>query len=119
MELTPVHYKVLDLAFDESSIGHLRQPALLLRGDQPPLETQPETTLPETQAALLQLLRAGLVSITYQGNTSLSDSDAERIASDLRSWSEPDCWQYEVVLTPAGEETLARLDDERRLGGHP
>lgn len=118
MELTPLHYKVLDFAFDESSMGHLRQPALLLRGDEPPLETQPETTLPETQAALLQLLRAGLVTITYQGNTPQSDSDAERLVSDLRSWSEPDCWQYEVVLTLAGEETLARLDEERRLGGH-
>ena len=116
--MTPLHYKVLDFAFDESSMGHLRQPALLLRADEPPLETQPETTLPETQAALLQLLRAGLVTITYQGNTPQSDSDAERLVSDLRSWSEPDCWQYEVVLTLAGEETLARLDEERRLGGH-
>jgi hypothetical protein len=107
VNVTGVHYKVLDGAYDGGSLGHLLMGYTVHPREGEPFEGQPETSVQETSAALLDLLRAGLVELRQRGaENPLPQEEAEAVAVDPASWIPPVCWDYEPSPTPSGEAAL-------------
>ena len=103
MSITRVEYKVLDGAYHEDVLGHLLPSAIErpLRGE--PFQVHPETTIEETSAALIGLLRRGFVELGRSGEKApLPLAEAVTIASNPANWIAPRCWEYESWLTPDG-----------------
>lgn len=105
--ITQVEYKVLDSAYDEVSIGHLLPSATEVPLHGEPFQVHPETSIEETSAALVALLRRGFLELGRSGEESrLPLAEALTIASDPANWIAPLCWEYESWLTPEGETSL-------------
>ena len=112
VDITRVHYKVLDAAYDGESIGHL----LLSVTEHPrhgePFQAHPETTIEDTSAALVDLLGGGLLELSRSGEeVPLPHAEAAKIASDPTNWIAPLCWEYESSLTPEGEAALLECEE--------
>jgi hypothetical protein len=115
VSVTGVRYKVLNGAWDEASLGHLLQLVRVHPRDGEPFEAQPETTIEETSAALVELLRDGLVGLWDAAETPpllLTLAEAEAIASDPANWSAPACWNYMTSTTSEGEAALIERDKQ-------
>ena len=107
MKITGIHYKVLDGAYDGDSLGHLLMAVTVHPREGEPFEAQPETSVQETSAAVLDLLRADLIELWRAGEDGpLPRQEAEAVALDPASWVPPLCWNFEASPTAGGEAAL-------------
>jgi hypothetical protein len=120
VEITHLHYKILDGAADGDLLGHLLYEVTDHIPGAGPVVTHGATTAEETSAALIELLREGMVELEREPSYEelggrgrqhhtpeiLSTDAAVALVRDPASWTPPRSARYSVGTTEAGDAAL-------------
>jgi hypothetical protein len=111
---TWVHWKVLDLAFDQTPVPELINEHYYV-GFSGWSGVLPASTPEETRTAIFDLLAAGAITVIGAGDEDLTRNDVEALLSDPGTWG-PDpsnpARAYAVVDQPLAEGLLVHRPGE-------